>query len=1094
MQNNDYIEKKNLRKMKKKPYFSYKKESNENPIDQDSGIDFNLNQQATPQVPQTPSSQETLKDEQKSDSTKQNKKSNSQDANNFWKSSYNSQQQSQRQSDSNNQSNTQSNFKKSSKFNKKNNSKRFPFFQDFNEWNKMFNFYNKFNDTLFNHNNDLNGNLFKFNVFSKGYENFVYKFMEINNLLINKKEKIYEFNQEMKKKLLNIHDKYIKQILSKIFNHFNIVNCDDYNYGNYYKNNKYGSFNHYKINIPSGKYCKNLINFYDKLIGNDYFNCKENNNFNGSFYNKNYYKNYYKTNYCKKNDYTNHYNNLYDNFLNTLNPFSYNTFNPFSNKYYENKNGNNKNSYNKNSHNKNNSYYNSCTNNKNSFNNDIKSDLNNNQQQKLYLKETYEFHKDVINLQIKKYLKKLNIKSAYDKCFDDMPSVFDIFHKSMEMINKIQNNIFQEHYPNYFMKYSNKFPQFPCFFPKDSEKFINSSNFFGNNFADAFFKPKPKYDENHYKYCDDAENSCDNFNNIFTNNMNTISNLYQDLLKSYNIAFYNKKMGDNDDPKYYNSKNYNDSSSSSYYNSTTSKDNTTKNNESTNADEKKKESFFNDLSRIFLNDTHELVLDFIKDTYEIYSTSIIELYKSIDDNEVDYLTKQIAVFFLKQHLYAFSPSNFLFLNKDVLKKMIQTKGENFKKGMEFFHKDLQKGYMNSVLTENFKIGKDVANTKGKVIFQNHIIELIQYEPRTEKTHKTPILFIPPFVNKYYILDLDEKNSMVKWALENEYTVFLISWVSANKTHANIGLEDYMKDGIILALEKIYERTGEKDVHGVGYCVGGTLLGIASSYMNQKNKIAEFLNGVKFKTLTFLTACFDFSKSGEMKIYTQEPFKSLIHKEIEETGILHWKNLSQTFNMLKSKETIWKDYVNSYMMGNFPSSTSLSIWNTQPISVPGALQLFIIDKLYNENVLKTPGKIIIDGIKISMQEINQPIYMFGTTKDHLIPIESIFDSVKCLFSKNLEQMNKQIRLIIGNSGHVMGVINPPYKNKYGYFSHELIESNDWKKWLNGAKFFQGSWWTDWNQWLHSNINEEKVDARKIGKYVKDAPGDFIKIDD
>ncbi|MDR2794192.1 MAG: alpha/beta fold hydrolase [Holosporaceae bacterium] len=470
------------------------------------------------------------------------------------------------------------------------------------------------------------------------------------------------------------------------------------------------------------------------------------------------------------------------------------------------------------------------------------------------------------------------------------------------------------------------------------------------------------------------------------------------------------------------------------------------------------------------------VLKFALQFHETTANWMLDTLSSIED--VDPKLMHSAKFFMKQYIDMMSPNNFPFLNPKFLQKTLDTQGENIRKGLAMFLEDLNKGAITTNDASKFTIGKELASTSGKVIFQNDLIELIQYSPTTDQVFLKPILFIPPWINKFYILDLNEKLSFVKWAVDHGFTVFMISWINPDKKHCDKGFSEYIFDGLEASLNKIAEVTKVTSIHTLGYCVGGTLISAFLAYMFHPN--CRRRPKVKIESATLLTTLLDFERAGDMAIFMADNYLEAIGVELEKKGYLDGQIMFNTFSALKANDMIWRYFVNSYMLGEKPSAHEILFWNADTMNITKTMQRFLAQDLYRDNLLKT-GMLKLDNVPLELHRIrNVPLYMISTIKDHLVPWEASFDGIK-LF-------NTSVRFVLGGSGHVAGAINPPLRNKYCYWVNEKI-TNDAQEWIKNAVEFAGSWWTDWFEWIKPKMGE-MVAPRHITDFLRDAPGIYV----
>ena len=476
------------------------------------------------------------------------------------------------------------------------------------------------------------------------------------------------------------------------------------------------------------------------------------------------------------------------------------------------------------------------------------------------------------------------------------------------------------------------------------------------------------------------------------------------------------------------------------------------------------------------------IFDFMKQSY-LLSAKFIQ--KSV--SEVDGLSPHDARkidFYTRQFVDAMSPSNFLITNPEVLKATIDSNGENLVKGFENLLEDIERGNGNVRISmtdkKSFEVGKNLALTKGKVIYRNDLIELIQYDPTTAEVNKTPLLVMPAWINKFYILDLQPENSCVKWAVEQGHTVFVISWVNPDEKLSKKGFDEYMTEGPLAALEAIEKATGEKEVGVVAYCLGGTLLSITLAWLHAKKQQS------RVKSATYLTTMIDFSDAGELSVFVDEEQLKLLEDRMSQNGYLEGSEMAMTFNMLRANDLIWSFVVNNYLLGKDPFPFDLLYWNTDSTRMPAAMHSFYLRNMYQKNNLIKPNGITVGGVPIDLRTITTPSYILATREDHIAPWKSTYVATQTYKST--------IRFVLSASGHIAGVINPPVKQKYCYWTNEKLPASP-DKWLETAKETAGSWWPDWHKW-QMQFAGGKVPARVVGagklKPLEDAPGSFVKV--
>lgn len=476
------------------------------------------------------------------------------------------------------------------------------------------------------------------------------------------------------------------------------------------------------------------------------------------------------------------------------------------------------------------------------------------------------------------------------------------------------------------------------------------------------------------------------------------------------------------------------------------------------------------------------VFDYIKQSYLLTSNWMQSAVSEVDG--LDDKTQKKVNFFTKQYTDALSPTNFVMTNPEVLKTTIESGGENLVNGLRNLLEDMERGNGNLRIKmtdeDAFEVGKDVATSPGKVVFRNDLMELIQYTPTTPKVSKTPLLICPPWINKFYILDLREKNSMIRWAVEQGNTVFVISWVNPDRELAMKSFADYMHEGPLAAIDAIRAATGEDKVNAVGYCIGGTLMATALAYMAAKKQD-------KVKSATYFTTMVDFEEAGDLGVFIDEESLTTLEEKMNKRGYLEGREMAGTFNMMKANDLIWSFVVNNYLMGKDPFPFDLLFWNSDSTRMPAAMHSFYLRNMYLENKLVQPGGIEIDGIKLDLRKIKVPTYIISTREDHIAPWEATY--------KATQIYSGPIRFVLSASGHIAGVVNPPAANKYCYWTNDN-QADDPIAWLDGAEQHEGSWWTDWDKWLKPHAGKMTIAAREPGdgklEILCDAPGTYVAI--
>ena len=475
------------------------------------------------------------------------------------------------------------------------------------------------------------------------------------------------------------------------------------------------------------------------------------------------------------------------------------------------------------------------------------------------------------------------------------------------------------------------------------------------------------------------------------------------------------------------------------------------------------------------------VFDFIKQSYLLSARFVQGTVSQVEG--LDPKTAQKVDFYTRQFIDAMSPTNFVMTNPEVLRKTAETGGENLLKGLSNLLGDLERGKgqlkIKMTDTDAFAVGGNIGVSPGKVVFQNELMQLIQYDPTTEKVLKRPLLIGPPWINKFYILDLRPRNSFVRWATSQGHTVFVISWVNPDEKLAEKNFEDYMHLGYLAALDAIELATGEKDVNAIGYCLGGTLLAATLAYMAVKGDD-------RIKTATFFVTMMDFAEAGELGVFIDEEQLSALEEKMNKRGYLEGSEMATTFNMLRANDLIWSFVVNNYLLGNDPFPFDLLYWNADSTRMPAKMHSFYLRNMYQANLLKEPGGIELSGVGIDLGRVKTPAYFLSTREDHIAPWTSTYRGTQLLGGKK--------RFVLAASGHIAGVVNPPEGGKYNHWINEALPP-DPDTWLAGATELAGSWWPDWQRWILAH-GKAQVAARVPGdgklQALEDAPGSFVKV--
>lgn len=475
------------------------------------------------------------------------------------------------------------------------------------------------------------------------------------------------------------------------------------------------------------------------------------------------------------------------------------------------------------------------------------------------------------------------------------------------------------------------------------------------------------------------------------------------------------------------------------------------------------------------------MFDFIRQSYHLnadWTMNIVNHLKSLPPKDA-----QKVIFYTKLLLDAMSPTNFAATNPEVIKETIATQGVNLLKGAENLYADLAKSkgkFKITTATEGaFALGENLAMTPGSVVYQNDLMQLIQYTPTTQKVHETPLIVMPAWINKYYILDLQQKNSFVKWLVDQGHTVFMISWINPDSSHKDNGFFEYMKEGPLAAMEQVQKITSSKSVNFMGYCLGGTLLACAVAYLKAKAP-----KNFPINSATFLTALVDFEEAGDLSVFIDEEQIQALEGRMSQQGYLDGSDMAQTFSMIRANDMIWSFYVNNYLMGKDPFPFDILYWNSDSTRLPAKMHSFYLRSMYHKNLLRKPGGIKLGGTPIDISKNDLPTYMLATRQDHIVPWESAYRATQIYTGP--------IRFALSGSGHVAGVVNHPDSKKYNYWTNDKLPQ-DPQKWLDSAQDNPGSWWVDWDKWS-SKLSGPQVPARQIDKkhVIEAAPGSYVKV--
>ncbi len=474
------------------------------------------------------------------------------------------------------------------------------------------------------------------------------------------------------------------------------------------------------------------------------------------------------------------------------------------------------------------------------------------------------------------------------------------------------------------------------------------------------------------------------------------------------------------------------------------------------------------------------LFDFIKQSYLMTARSLQGAVRNVQG--LDEHTARQVDFYTRQFVDAMAPSNFAMTNPEVLRATIESRGENLVNGLKNLLDDLErgKGHLAISMTDPtaFKIGENVAASPGKVVYQNDLMQLIQYVPTTATVKRRPLLIIPPWINKFYILDLRPENSFIRWAVDEGHTVFVISWVNPDEKLAAETFEDYMREGPLAALAAMEAATGEREANVIGYCLGGTLLAATLAYMATKRD-------TRVKCATYFVTMVDFAEAGELSVFIDEEQLQALEQRMKKKGYLEAREMHQTFNMLRANDLIWSFVVNNYLLGKQPFPFDLLYWNADSTRMPAAMHSFYLRQMYQQNLLVKPGGITLDGVRIDLRKVKTPAFLLSTREDHIAPWRSTYAATQIYVGPT--------KFVLSASGHIAGVVNPP-GSKYGHYENDKNPPTA-EEWLAGATQHDGSWWPVWEKWIAQYAGGE-VPARHPGDGklppIEDAPGSYVKV--
>jgi len=470
------------------------------------------------------------------------------------------------------------------------------------------------------------------------------------------------------------------------------------------------------------------------------------------------------------------------------------------------------------------------------------------------------------------------------------------------------------------------------------------------------------------------------------------------------------------------------------------------------------------------------VFRYFRDSYLLTARTMMQ---AVEQSDLDAPTKQRMRFFMRQYLDAASPSNYLLTNPEALKAAIESQGETLQEGMKNLLGDLEKGHISMTDEAAFEVGRNIAVSKGSVVWENELVQLIQYAPLTTKVHERPLLMVPPCINKFYIMDLQPENSLVRYAVEQGHTVFMVSWRNVHEGQEALGWDDYLRLGILAPIEHVRAITKQEKINALGFCVGGTLVAAALAVLARNGHHPV-------ESLTLLTTLLDFTEVGEIRVYIDENFVARREKDLKKGGLVPGGELASAFSSLRANDLIWPYVVNNYLKGRQPPAFDLLFWNSDATNLPGPMYAYYLRNTYQDNKLAKPDALTMCGAKVSLKRLTMPTFVFSAREDHIVPWRGGYKSALTLGSK--------AKFVLGASGHIAGTINPASKNKRSYWVHAGLEP-DADRWLAKAQEKPGSWWPEWSKWLKPQAGKLVGARRKLGdakhKPIEPAPGRYVK---
>lgn len=479
--------------------------------------------------------------------------------------------------------------------------------------------------------------------------------------------------------------------------------------------------------------------------------------------------------------------------------------------------------------------------------------------------------------------------------------------------------------------------------------------------------------------------------------------------------------------------------------------------------------------------TEDLWFDVVKQSYLIGSEYLQGLFGT--NKSLDAQDNRKLDFYLRQWVDSLAPSNCAFTNPDVLEEARKTEGRSLVKGLENFADDLEAGRgVKMTQSDAFELGRNIATAPGKVVARNRLAELIQYSPTTEQVYSRPVMIVPPWINKFYILDLSEKNSFIGWLVAQGYTVFVISWINPDESYRHTGYDDYVDCGPLWASEIIRAITKQDKLNAIGYCLGGTLLASTLGYLKSGEDQKDFISSA-----TFLTTMIDFAEPGDLGVFVDDASVCQLAKMMSDKGYLDGKSMASTFSMMRSNDLIWHFVINNYLLGKSPGSFDLLYWNSDSTRMPADMHSYYLRTMYLENLMSQPNRMEVLGNPIDLSKVTSPTFFVSTQMDHIAPWRSTYSGARIFSGKS--------RFLLGESGHIAGIINPPTREKYGFWTSARPLPETAEQWLEQASYRKGSWWPQWEKWIR-RFSGDQVEARRPGndgyQVICNAPGDYVRM--